>query len=120
MKRRTFLARFPGTTALFLIGALFLTAGPAFGDGVESETSAPVIGDSYRPTTDFTAEWIVPSALPDPMIPNLWLACRKTFSLETVPTKGRCRVAADSKFWLYVNGELAVFEGGLKRGPTMT
>ncbi len=27
------------------------------------------------------------------------------------------RVAADSKYWLYVNGELKIREGGLKRGP---
>ena len=29
----------------------------------------------------------------------------------------RLRVAADSKYWLYVNGSLVVREGGLKRGP---
>jgi hypothetical protein len=28
------------------------------------------------------------------------------------------RIAVDSKYWLWVNGKLAVFEGGLKRGPT--
>lgn len=27
------------------------------------------------------------------------------------------RIAVDSKYWLYVNGEIAVREGGLKRGP---
>jgi alpha-L-rhamnosidase len=27
------------------------------------------------------------------------------------------RIAADSKYWLYINGELVVREGGLKRGP---
>ncbi len=30
---------------------------------------------------------------------------------------GVLRMSADSKYWLYVNGELAVREGGLKRGP---
>lgn len=29
-------------------------------------------------------------------------------------------VAADTKYWLYVNGKLLVIEGGLKRGPTPT
>jgi alpha-L-rhamnosidase len=28
------------------------------------------------------------------------------------------RIACDSKYWLWVNGRLAVFEGQLKRGPT--
>lgn len=27
-------------------------------------------------------------------------------------------IAAESKYWLYINGEMAVREGGLKRGPT--
>lgn len=26
-------------------------------------------------------------------------------------------IAVDSKYWLWINGELVVFEGGLKRGP---
>ena len=28
------------------------------------------------------------------------------------------RIAADSKYWLWINGRLVVFEGGLKRGPS--
>lgn len=27
------------------------------------------------------------------------------------------KIAADSKYWLWINGELVVREGGLKRGP---
>ena len=27
------------------------------------------------------------------------------------------RIAADSKYWLYINGKMVVLEGGLKRGP---
>jgi hypothetical protein len=30
---------------------------------------------------------------------------------------GVLRISADSKYWLYLNGELVVREGGLKRGP---
>ena len=30
------------------------------------------------------------------------------------------KIAADTKYWLYVNGELVVREGGLKRGPNPT
>ena len=28
------------------------------------------------------------------------------------------RIACDSKYWLWINGDLVVFEGQLKRGPT--
>ncbi|GGQ66103.1 hypothetical protein Saso_47820 [Streptomyces asoensis] len=30
------------------------------------------------------------------------------------------QIAADSKYWLWVNGTMVVFEGGLKRGPNRT
>ncbi len=74
------------------------------------------IGKSYPPTNDFKAQWITASDCPG--IPNLWFNFRKSFDLQTVPEKAICRIAADSKYWLYINGRLAVFEGGLKRGPT--
>lgn len=46
-----------------------------------------------------------------------WVCFRKTFSLARQPGRATLRIAADSKYWLYVNGELAVREGQLKRGP---
>ena len=49
--------------------------------------------------------------------PNQWIAFRKDVNLKTVPSKAEARISADSKYWLWVNGELVVFEGGLKRGP---
>lgn len=49
--------------------------------------------------------------------PNTWIAYRKTLSIDSVPETLYARIAADSKYWLWINGELAVFEGGLKRGP---
>ena len=49
--------------------------------------------------------------------PNSWIEFEKTFSVEDVPATVEARIAADSKYWLWINGELAVFEGGLKRGP---
>lgn len=33
------------------------------------------------------------------------------------PSSVVARIGADSKYWLWVNGRLVVFEGGLKRGP---
>lgn len=53
----------------------------------------------------------------EPGVPNQWLAFRKDITIETVPESAPAKVAVDSKYWLWVNGELAVFEGGLKRGP---
>ena len=49
--------------------------------------------------------------------PNSWIEFAKTFSVEDVPETVEARIAADSKYWLWINGELVVFEGGLKRGP---
>ncbi len=49
---------------------------------------------------------------------NTWIAFRKTFDLSLVPASALSRIAADSKYWLWINGQLIVFEGGLKRGPT--
>ncbi|MEM6336038.1 MAG: alpha-L-rhamnosidase C-terminal domain-containing protein [Bacteroidota bacterium] len=43
---------------------------------------------------------------------------RKTVDLPADPSSALTRIAADSKYWLYINGELVVREGGLKRGPT--
>jgi beta-glucosidase-like glycosyl hydrolase len=54
----------------------------------------------------------------EPGIPNQWLAFRKDIEIEEVPSLAEARIAVDSKYWLWINGELAVFEGGLKRGPT--
>ena len=34
-----------------------------------------------------------------------------------MPPSVPARIAVDSKYWLWVNGHLVVFEGGLKRGP---
>ncbi len=49
--------------------------------------------------------------------PNQWLAFRRDVMLDAVPASAPARIAVDSKYWLWVNGQLVVFEGGLKRGP---
>jgi len=49
--------------------------------------------------------------------PNRWIAFRKDFNVNKVPPEAIAQIAADSKYWLWINGELAVFEGALKRGP---
>lgn len=74
-------------------------------------------GVLYAPTTDFQAKLICAS---DKNMPksNVWQAFRKTFDLDAVPGKAICRIVCDTKYWLMVNGESVVYEGGLKRGPS--
>lgn len=49
---------------------------------------------------------------------NSWLDFIKTFEIDKVPSEVIASIACDSKYWMWINGELAVFEGQLKRGPT--
>ena len=53
----------------------------------------------------------------EPAAPGTWWCFRNTVTLEELPRSLELRLAADTKYWLWVNGELQVSEGGLKRGP---
>ncbi len=49
---------------------------------------------------------------------NLWHAYKTEFEVKGTPESDFvARIAVDSKYWLYLNDTLVVFEGGLKRGP---
>ena len=48
---------------------------------------------------------------------NVWMCLNKKVSLDKVPEKLIAHISADSKYWLYINGETVVFEGSVKRGP---
>ena len=48
---------------------------------------------------------------------NLWTCFRKTVSLDKKPSQALARIAVDSKYWLWINGKMVIFEGQLKRGP---
>jgi hypothetical protein len=87
---------------------------------------APTLGPALLPdlapaasaaeSAPWTAKWIwAPSSST-----NQWVAFRRSFRLASVPSGAVTRIAADSKYWLWVNGTLVVFEGGLKRGPNRT
>ncbi|HWI57610.1 MAG TPA: hypothetical protein VNZ22_10305, partial [Bacillota bacterium] len=67
------------------------------------------------PAGSWQAQWI---GVAQPSSSNQWVCFRKSFDLQRIPAKAVARVAADSKYWLWVNGRLVVREGGLKRGPT--
>ena len=49
--------------------------------------------------------------------PNTWIMYRHTPVISSLPDEMIARIAVDSKYWLWINGEMVVFEGGLKRGP---
>lgn len=64
------------------------------------------------------AQWI--STEQNQSATNTWLIYRKTVELQDVPATLTANVAVDSKYWLWINDQLVVFEGGLKRGPSRT
>lgn len=70
--------------------------------------------DTNQATTNWSAHWIGPTVSST----NLWLCYRKTFSLPGQPASAVARIAVDSKYWLWINGQMAVREGELKRDPT--
>lgn len=49
---------------------------------------------------------------------NTWMCFVKDFLYDKMPQKAVAKIAVDSKYWLYINGKMVVFEGGLKRGQT--
>ncbi len=63
-----------------------------------------------------TAKWIC--AADCPHAPNTWQIFRKSFTIGKCPSETIAYISADSKYWLWINGSLAVFEGCLKRGPS--
>ena len=63
------------------------------------------------------ARWITASQ-GEVNAPNTWIAFRRDVTLDAVPSEVQASIAADSKYWLWVNGRMIVFEGSVKRGPT--
>ena len=61
--------------------------------------------------------WMTSADLTPADSQNVWIAYRTAPFRAVARTEATLRLAADSKYWLWVNGELVVREGGLKRGP---
>ncbi len=70
---------------------------------------------STEEKTDWKANWIWDKENPEEK--NVWMCFNKRISLEKKPEKLTAHISADSKYWLYINGETVVFEGSVKRGP---
>ena len=50
---------------------------------------------------------------------NTWACFRKTLDIDNVPSSEvYADIAVDSKYWLWVNGQQVVFEGGLAGSPS--
>ncbi|MBR6313820.1 MAG: alpha-L-rhamnosidase N-terminal domain-containing protein [Clostridia bacterium] len=80
------------------------------------ETLAPYTQLDTAPKTDWTAKVIWDGS--DGNEENVWMCFRKTVELAKAPEALTAYLFADSRYWLYINGEPVVFEGSVKRGPT--
>lgn len=69
--------------------------------------------DPYK-KNDWTGNWI----WTDISAPDTYVAFRKTFNLESTIPKATAYIAADTKYFMWVNGDLTVYDGAVKRGPT--
>ena len=106
------------------IAAAFITSIFSCGDSVmvpfrndydipESIPKYNVISTEEK--TDWQAKWIWDK---DNLAKkNVWMCFRKNITLDKVPEVLIADISADSKYWLYINGETVVFEGSVKRGP---
>ncbi len=70
--------------------------------------------ESYKKTDWGGAKWIWASTTSK----NSYVAFRKSFELNEVPEEAVANIAAESKYYLWVNEELAVVDGASKRGAT--
>ena len=79
------------------------------------ESMVPYTRIDTAPKTDWTAKFIWDAS--DGSEENVWMCLRKTVDVSVLPAALPAYVSADSKYWLYINGETVVFEGSVKRGP---
>ena len=99
---------------------------------------APLLVMSYS-GTPYTNDFVIPDSIPEYQAistkkkdnwiaewiwdkenlteKNIWMCFNKKVSLDTIPEELIADISADSKYWLYINGENVVFEGSVKRGP---
>jgi len=83
---------------------------------VSTKVNATKLGEADIKTSvkEWNANWIWDTSITS----NNWMDFRKKVFLDQVPNSVIARIAVDSHYWLYINGELVVFERELKRGPT--
>jgi len=62
----------------------------------------------------FQADWI---GVSQESQANSWYCFRDEIQLKKAPKEAVAKIACDSKYWLWINDEMVIFEGQLKRGP---
>ena len=67
-----------------------------------------------KTTMDWKADWI---GVSKGSTPNSWYCFRNEIELRKSPKLAIANIACDSKYWLWINDTMVVFEGQLKRGP---
>ena len=106
------------------IAAAFITSVFSFGNTAmipytnEYDIPESIPGYSVIATeekNDWTARWIWDKE--NLTQTNVWMCLCKKVSIEKTPDELIADISADSKYWLYINGENVVFEGSVKRGP---
>ena len=133
MIKREWLTR--GTALLICAVSVFsLLAGCNSEDNIIPASSAPVEVENVVPDrgmadrsdlmyldsierykkTDWTANWIWTEGCAE----DSYVAFRKTFTLDQAVPSATAFISAVDKYVLWVNGELVVLDGALKRGPT--
>ena len=105
-------------------GAIPVTSGTvtikarAFKSGMtDSATSSATYTISTAQAANWTGKWIWQSA-DGPN--NTFISFRKTVNLTAKPSSAIANIAAENEYWLYVNGNLVVKEGGLQCRPDFT
>jgi hypothetical protein len=68
--------------------------------------------DDFRDKYTWNANWIWQA---DNGPADTWMSFRKEFNINKIPEKAIARITAESKYWLWINGRMVVFEGQLKR-----
>ncbi len=80
------------------------------------DSTVPYKHINTLPKTDWSAKYIWDNS--DSSEENVWMCLRKTVEITEIPAKLTAHISADSRYWLYINGQTAVYEGSVKRGPT--
>ena len=70
---------------------------------------------STEEKSDWSAKWIWDKE--NLTEKNVWMCFNKKINIDKVPEELTAHISADSKYWLYINGETVVYEGSVKRGP---
>ncbi|MBQ3137601.1 MAG: alpha-L-rhamnosidase N-terminal domain-containing protein [Clostridia bacterium] len=108
----------------FAIAAAFISSIFSWGDAAmtpfsnDYEIPDSIPGYSVISTeakTDWKAKWIWDKE--NLTEKNVWMCFDKKVTVGKIPEKLTAYISADSKYWLYINGENVVFEGNVKRGP---